>query len=133
MKGSCLCGKCVFDLKGEIDAVGKCHCSKCRKVSGTGSNAVHSAKPENLAWLSGEASVKTYVMPDGWCSTFCNDCGSPLPMLIENGTLWIVPAGLLDEDPGVKIKGHIWTGDRPSWDVIDDTAVQFLQGPPGTD
>ena len=114
MKGSCLCGTCVFELKGRISAVGKCHCFKSRKVSGTGSNAVHWARPENVEWISGKDNIKTYTLPDGWGTAFCNTCGSPLPNKATDGSMWFVPAGLLDEDPGVGIRGHIWVSDKPS-------------------
>lgn len=128
MKGSCLCGKCIFDLKGNIGPVAKCHCSKCRKVSGTGSNAVHWARPENIEWVSGYENIKTFKKSDGWSSTFCNECGSPLPMLIQDGKTWVVPAGLLDEDPGVGVRAHIWTEGKPEWDVIGDNAPQYPEG-----
>lgn len=130
MKGSCLCGECVCELKGRISLVGKCHCSKCRKVSGTGSNAVHWARPENIEWLSGIENIKKFARLDGWGTSFCSNCGSPLPFMDGNKTMWFVPAGLLDEDPGVGVRGHIWVGSKPSWEVIGDDAPQFQENTP---
>ena len=127
MKGSCLCGECVFELKGRISAVGKCHCSKCRKVSGTGSNAVHWARPDNVVWISGRENIKTYSKPDGWGPAFCSNCGSPLPHMNTDKTMWFVPAGLLDEDPEVGVRDHIWLSSKPTWDVIGDDAPQFQE------
>ena len=123
MKGTCLCGTCSFEIPDEPGPVGKCHCSKCRKVSGTGSNAVFWLKPEELQWLTGEDQTMTYSMPDGWGTVRCATCGSPLPALVD-GT-WIVPAGLMDEDPGVGVRGHIWVENNPSWEVIGDDGIQF--------
>src|SRR3546814_3786648 len=40
LRGSCLCGEIRFEIDGKIGAAGQCHCSKCRKVSGTDGNAV---------------------------------------------------------------------------------------------
>ncbi len=129
MKGSCLCGECAFELKGQISAVGKCHCSKCQKVSGTGSNAVHWAKPEDIEWITGEEKIKTYSRADGWGTAFCSNCGSPLPLMDQNKTMWFVPAGLMDEDPDVGVMGHIWVENKPSWEVIGDDAPQFQENP----
>jgi hypothetical protein len=120
MRGSCLCGACVFELAGRISAVGKCHCSKCRKASGTGSNAVHWARPENV----GAERVREYER-NGWGSAFCGTCGSPLPRMDPEKTRWFVPAGLLDGDPGVGACGHVWTSSKPSWEVVGDDAPQF--------
>ena len=128
MKGSCLCGACVFELNGRIAAVGKCHCSKCRKVSGAGSNAVHWARKENVIFVAGAEHIKKYVRPDGWGTAFCSQCGSPLPNMSDDETMWFVPAGLLDEDPGVAVRGHIHVASKPSWDVIGDSAPQFDEG-----
>lgn len=139
MKGSCLCGKCSFEVVGDPGPVGKCHCSKCRKVSGTGSNAVFWIAPDSFKWLSGEENAKTYSLPDGWRSVFCNDCGSPIPAFVEGSPLpefagsgmWIVPAGLMDEEVNVGVRGHIWVENKPEWDVIGDDAPQFMKVPPG--
>ena len=40
LTGSCLCGAVAFEVDGPVAGVGQCHCSLCRKVSGTASNAV---------------------------------------------------------------------------------------------
>jgi len=119
----------MFEIAGNSGPIGKCHCTKCQKVSGTGSNAVFWVKPERFKWICGEDNAKTFDLPDGWRSTFCKDCGSPLPALVGD-TLWIVPAGLLDENPAVGVRGHIWVENKPHWDVIGDDAPQFLQGVP---
>ncbi|MDZ7684523.1 MAG: GFA family protein [Gammaproteobacteria bacterium] len=129
MRGSCLCGDCEFEIEGDPGRVGKCHCSKCRKVSGTGSNAVFWLRPDNLKWIKGESSTTTYSMPDGWGTVRCARCGSPLPALV-GGRMWIVPAGLLDEEPGVGVRGHVWVENKPHWEVIGDDAPQFLTVPP---
>lgn len=129
MRGSCLCGKCVFEVNGRISAVGKCHCSKCRKVSGTGSNAVLWARPENVVWISGGESIKEFER-DRWGNSFCGNCGSPLPRMDRNRTKWFVPAGLLDEDPHVGVRGHIWVSNKPSWEIIGDDAPQFAENAP---
>lgn len=129
MKGSCLCGACTFEINGDPGPVGKCHCTKCQKVSGTGSNAVFWLKPDQFRWVDGETNISRFEMGDGWRSVFCQTCGSPMPALI-NDTLWIVPAGLMDDQPDVGVRGHIWVESKPHWDVIGDDAPQFLQTPP---
>jgi len=97
-------------------------------VSGTGSNAVFWIQPDNMNWISGEDHIKIYSMPDGWQSVFCKDCGSPLPRLIPD-QMWIIPAGLMDEDPEVGVRGHIWVENKPHWEIIGDNAPQFTQTP----
>jgi hypothetical protein len=124
MKGSCLCGKCVFEISDEPGLINKCHCVKCRKLSGAGSNAVFWLNPEELQWVAGEDVKKSFVMPDGWESVFCGECGSPLPRLIPDEE-WIVPAGIIDGVVQSEVRAHIFVANKPSWEVIGDDAPQF--------
>ena len=61
IRGSCLCGGVRFEIAGRWSGIGQCHCSKCRKVSGTASNAVLYASAKSLSWVAGEALVRDDV------------------------------------------------------------------------
>lgn len=124
MRGSCLCGTCVFEIPADSGPINKCHCSKCRKRSGTGSNAVFWVNPSDLNWISGVEVKKSYFTPDGWEAVFCSECGSPLPRLVPD-RVWIVPAGTIDEDVEASIRAHIFVANKPSWEKIGDDAPQF--------
>ena len=113
---------------GDPGPVGKCHCTKCRKVSGTGSNATLWIRPDKFTWLAGEDNAKKFYLSDGWRSIFCGDCGSPLPALIED-RMWVVPAGLLDGNPELGVRGHIWVENKPHWEIIGDDAPTFSRTP----
>lgn len=38
--GSCLCGARAYEIEGELDGVWICHCSLCRKASGSNGNSI---------------------------------------------------------------------------------------------
>jgi hypothetical protein len=131
VKGSCLCGGVAFEIAGKTGPIGQCHCSKCRKVSGTDGNAVFYARAEGFTWLRGEDLVKTFLVPDGngWRSTFCSACGSPLPHAGNDGKLYFVPAGLLDDDPGHRgYAAHIYVGSKAPWSELADDAPKYVEG-----
>ena len=81
IRGSCLCGAVTFEITGKIGPAGQCHCSKCRKVSGTDGNAVFYTAANSFRWLSGESEIRSFRVPggNGWESSFCGTCGSPTP------------------------------------------------------
>jgi hypothetical protein len=128
IRGSCLCGDVKFVISGMPGPIGQCHCSKCRKVSGTDGNAVTRVAPENFAWESGQDLIETYYPEKGshWHSVFCRQCGSPLPLATEAGNLVFIPAGLLDDDPGQRgYVAHIFVGSKAPWVEITDNSPQF--------
>ena len=127
--GRCLCSAVSWGITGRLPPVGFCHCSKCRRVSGAGSNAVMHVKAGRLVWLSGEDARRTYALPSGWSTTFCTACGCPTPQMGPHGR-WFTPAGSLDGQPELPISGHIRVADKPAWAVIGDDAPQFLESPP---
>ena len=128
IRGSCLCGGIRFEYGRAVTQVGMCHCSQCRKVSGTASNAVIVVQEAELRWLAGEELRHTFSKPSGWRSTFCRVCGSPVPQTLPRAAAYWVPAGLLDDDPGLRIGGHIYVGSKAPWDEIAETAPQFAEG-----
>jgi hypothetical protein len=131
VRGSCLCGGVAFEVTGKTGPIGQCHCSKCRKVSGTDGNAVCYARADALQWLRGESLIKTYLVPNGngWRSTFCGTCGSPVPHTDNSGKIYFVPAGLLDDDPGHRgYTAHIFVGSKAPWSVINDEAPKYVEG-----
>jgi|TARA_B100001964_G_scaffold184872_1_gene204986 hypothetical protein len=79
---------------------------------------------------SGKKSVSTFAAPilyaaPAYHSSFCSKCGSPVPPANPDSDKLEIPAGLLDEDPGVAPDKHIFTEFIPPWDRIADTLPQF--------
>lgn len=130
LRGSCLCGDVRFEIVGKTSGIGMCHCSKCRKVSGVASNAVFFTARRSLRWTQGEGSVQRFELPGGWGQDRCKRCGSPLPQLHPSGKVYWVTAGLLDDDPGLRVEQHIFVGSKASWDEIAGDAPCYEEGFP---
>lgn len=131
IRGTCLCGKVSFEITGKTSEIGQCHCSKCRKVSGTDGNAVLYAAARNFKWVNGEDEIRTYnvTAKSDWQSHFCPTCGSPAPHINKDKKFYFVPAGLLDDDPGHRGYGvHIYVDSKAPWVGITDEAPQYSEG-----
>jgi hypothetical protein len=48
MRGNCLCGAVEFEIVGELRRLYQCHCSLCRKQSGSTSNSSLLIESEKL-------------------------------------------------------------------------------------
>ena len=52
-----MCGRVEFELDGEIPNPYQCHCSLCRKVSGSSVNAALIIAAGQFHCIAGEASI----------------------------------------------------------------------------
>ena len=121
MRGECNCGSVKFEINTEPSGVYVCHCSICRRHTGTNGNAVVVVRREDFSWISGEDDTSTWIKPGhDWQIWFCKVCGSQLPGENDESTIF-VPAGLLSDDPELKVIHHIWVDSKASWDEIGDT------------
>ena len=108
-----------------------CHCSRCRKVKGAAHATNAFVKPDVFEWTKGADNVRVYDLPgaDRFGNSFCIDCGSSMPRKAENSPLFNVPAGSLDDEPGVPPKGHIYVGSMAPWYHIEDSLPQHEEMP----
>ena len=131
VRGSCLCGGIRFEADS-VPLITTCHCSKCRKSRGGAFSTTACVPISQFRFLRGEDLIQTYQPSDGGYSTsFCRCCGSSAPWVVEERELVLVPAGLLDDDPGVRPALHMFVGSKAPWWEITDEAPQFEEWVPG--
>lgn len=115
--GSCVCGAVHFELTPPFRFFQYCHCSRCRKRSGSAHAANIAVLADQLRFTAGAEEVQTFELPSAksWGNAFCRRCGSGLPRLTRNGRAWIVPAGGLDADPIERPQRNIHFVSRAGW------------------
>jgi len=128
--GSCLCGGVKFELDRAVGPFELCHCSRCRKASGSAFVAGLGVLRRDFRLVAGAALVKAYDAPirdapPAYRRSFCSVCGSPVPD-VTSDTAWLeVPAGLLDGDPGLRPDKHIFVEVKSPWFAISDGLPQL--------
>ena len=128
--GSCLCGQVRFELDGALEFINHCHCSMCRKVHGAAFGTFLHADGRGFHWTAGESLVERYPSSPGNYRAFCRICGSNMPVLENGDTEVIVPAGALDDDPGIRPIVHIHVASKAPWHAITDALPQYPAYPP---
>ena len=115
--GSCLCRKVSYEISGNLGIFQYCHCSRCRKFTGSAHAANLLVSPEQFKWLTGEQYVGRFEPEDTkhFATSFCKNCGSSLPWLGKSKKAVAVPAGTLDSDPEIKPSQNIFWGSRAAW------------------
>jgi hypothetical protein len=129
MRGKCLCGAIEFELDGDLPNLYQCHCSLCRKVTGSSANAAFRIAADQFEWISGSGQIREFVTESGFKSHFCATCGSPVPNLTSNDSAYWIPVGLLEETSELELVAHLYVASRASWDVIADAGEQFDKMP----
>lgn len=129
VSGKCLCEEVAFELTATLPNIYQCHCSLCRKATGSSSNAALIVSSAHFKWVRGHERITAYVKDTGYRADFCSKCGSQLPNPIKGGTQYWIPAGLLDADAGIEVAAHLHVGSKASWDEIASNGIQYQEAP----
>jgi hypothetical protein len=115
--GSCLCAAVTFKVTLPPVRFVQCHCSRCRRSTGSASAANLAVRPAQFTWVTGQELVRRYELAGaerfGRC--FCDRCGSPVPRTTRDGALVIVPAGAIHEDAALPRPEPLFTDSCARW------------------
>ncbi|WP_368881643.1 GFA family protein [Shewanella algae] len=130
-RGSCLCGKVRFEISAELQQFFLCHCSRCRKDSGSAHSANLFSDSAELTWLSGQDAITAFTLPGTRHSRhFCAVCGSALPKAVKGSHLLQIPAGSLDDEPGLTPQAHIFVRRAPlgivNWELCRNALINQI-------
>lgn len=127
LSGSCLCGSVAYEISGDALQFNHCHCERCRKASGTGHATNIIMKPATVCWTAGENLLKRYKVPEAkrFATVFCSVCGSLMPRVAPDNKIAVVPAGTLDNDPGIRPERRIFQGSRVEWSCAGNDVPDF--------
>ena len=117
LTGSCLCGSVTYEISGESMHFYHCHCRRCRKATGTGHASNIIMRPDAVAWTAGEHLLSYYKVPDAkrFATNFCKNCGSLMPRIAPDNSVAVIPAGSLDDEPGIKPDARIFQDSKSGW------------------
>jgi hypothetical protein len=132
LTGGCMCGSVRFELDETPGPALYCHCTRCRRRTGTAASAQARVDGSTLRVVEGEGSVRGYRPADGYEKLFCADCGSQLfSRNPADPTQMSVRLGAFDEDPGVRPEWRQYVAYAAPWEPIpDDGLPRFAESKP---
>jgi hypothetical protein len=133
--GSCLCGGVRFELTEPFRRANHCHCSYCRKHSGTFGLTQGRIPRSGFRLLAGEELLRVYrASPESAAKVFCATCGSSLfGGAWPDGPEISVRLGALDGDPGIRPQYRSFVASRAPWDDLPGDGLPRHDGrPPGS-
>jgi hypothetical protein len=133
LTGGCLCGAVRFEVSEPLESASWCHCTRCRRRTGTGASAQGRPVPGSFRWVAGEEHVRVWDPPDdGWAKGFCGLCGAHLFSRPQDEALpRSIRLGAFDDDPGVRPEFRQYVAYAAPWEPIpDDGLPRFDEGRP---
>jgi len=132
IRGCCLCGGVQFEIRRAVGPFELCHCSRCRKASGSAFVAGLGVRVEDYRLLAGKDLISVYEAPilerpPAYRVAFCSRCGSPVPDPPSGASWFEVPAGILDDDPELRPDKHIFVDYKDAWFEITDLLRQLTK------
>jgi hypothetical protein len=120
--GRCQCGTVQYRIDGAPLTMYHCHCSQCRRASGSSFATNILVRSEAFELVAGADALASFESSPGKRRHFCARCGSPLfsaagatPQIVS------VRSGTLDGDPGLRPSAHIHVASKSPWyEIADD-------------
>ena len=129
MHGQCLCGQVSFAIDAPLLKLYRCHCSLCRRHTGTAANCAAIVDAACFRWLTGDGLIASWNKATGYRSDFCRSCGSPVPHRLTLRDAYWVPAGLLDDSAALSVVADFHLDSRAAWDNAATAAASFANFP----
>jgi hypothetical protein len=127
-RGSCLCGRVRYELSRELGEFGYCHCTSCRKASGSAHAANAPVERDAFTLTAGDDVLREFESSPGKFRAFCSACGSPIyARLTASPDTLRIRLGSLDTPFSKQPRAHTWVSDKASWEPIDDGLPQFAE------
>jgi hypothetical protein len=125
LRGSCLCGRVAYEIRGAPKAMYHCHCGTCHKANGASLATNLIVAAEDFVLVSGAEGLAAYESSPGKRRYFCSRCGSPIYSRSDASQQIVsVRCGTLDGDPGLRPSLHTHVAARAPWYEICDGLPQ---------
>jgi hypothetical protein len=132
LQGSCLCGGVRFEVTEELENLRYCHCTSCKKLSGSIGTVNGRVASNAIRVVAGEELVRSFQPDEGSSKTFCSRCGSNL-----FGGGWpeapqvSVRLSALDTPFDGKPQAHLFVRSIAPWETLPDDGLERFETRPG--
>ena len=135
LAGEWFCCAVHYAVADEFVYAANCHCSNCRRTTGSAFKPFAGIERDKLVVTKGEDNLMIFGNENG-NDTHCKVCGSLLYSLVRAGAFVHVAMGTLIDDPSIRPTKHIFVGSKAPWFTITDDLPQYhehvvVAGPAG--
>ena len=124
LAGKCLCGAVHYVVADAFVYAANCHCSNCRRTTGSAFKPFAGIERGKLAITEGRDNLIIFG-EEAANDTHCRTCGSLLYSVVREGAFVHVAMGTLVDDPAIRPSKHIFVGSKAPWFTITDDLPQY--------
>jgi hypothetical protein len=129
LAGRCLCGSVAYQVADAFEYAMNCHCSDCRRATGSAFKPFAGIRREHLAVTDGADATLNYGDAAAAHDVHCSRCGSLLFSVVRDGAYAHVTMGTLTDAPSIRPSMHIFVGSKAPWHDITDDLPQHARFP----
>ena len=118
LSGHCYCGAVKFEVSGDSNWIGHCHCESCRRQSGSVMTSFAGFREDQVIFT--EAMPNRYSSDDGVTRSFCGQCGSPVAYQSSDQPGIHLQLGLFDDLELLVPEDHSFLNEKPGWFHADE-------------
>jgi hypothetical protein len=126
LAGKCLCGAVQYSVADEFAYAANCHCSNCRRATGSAFKPFAGIERNKLTVTKGEDHLMIFGDDNG-SDMRCKLCGSYLYSVVRDGAFVHVAMGTLVDEPTIRPASHIFVGSKAPWFTITDDLPQYQE------
>lgn len=121
-----MCGQANYSVQDAFDYALNCHCSNCRRATGSAFKAFAGIERARFKLTCGADKLLIFGQDDTHDAR-CAICGSLLYSLVREGTVVHVTLGTLTDAPTIQPSAHIFVGSKAPWFTITDSLPQHQE------
>ncbi|VIO80651.1 Glutathione-dependent formaldehyde-activating enzyme [Bradyrhizobium ivorense] len=124
--GACYCRAVRYEVADAFDYALNCHCSNCRRTTGSAFKPFAGIAREKLNVIGGADDLMIYGDAAAH-NAHCRHCGSLLYSVVRDGAFVHVAMGTLCDAPAIRPSAHIFVGSKAPWHTITDDLPQYQE------
>lgn len=124
LNGRCLCGAVQYTVSDEFQYALNCHCSDCRRATGSAFKSFAGIERAKLNLIQGHEQILIFGNSQANHDVRCQVCGSFLYSVVNDGKQVHVTLGTLIDTPPIRPTAHIFVADKALWFEITDKLPQ---------
>jgi hypothetical protein len=126
LAGKCFCGAVHYAVADEFLYAMNCHCSNCRRTTGSAFKPFAGIERGKLRLTQGKDNLLIQGEENA-NDTHCKRCGSLLYSVVRGGAFVHVAMGSLLDAPTIRPSRHIFVGSKAPWFTITDDLPQYAE------